>query len=160
MTPVLLPAATVQAVCRRLSTTYRGIALSEYVSVTRGAGRVVLSATDYHTLSLFCHLPAPLPVTDFQRRLVEPKWKAEAVAFLVPFAHLRNAATARGAVRLSLLPGEILSGPLRVSRWDDPDPEVFPMDALPPLAELREGWQTMTIRTGRVDVAALAASEP
>ena len=38
--------------------------LLHHALIERGAGRVVIAATDMSTAHLWCHLPRPLPLTD------------------------------------------------------------------------------------------------
>ena len=156
MKPIVLSADTARAVCQRFATTYPSLRKgSGVVWIERGAGRVILAAKDAESLTVFCHLLAPLPLTDFQRRISEPKWEAEAMRFMVPFDNLRTAAmSARDT--LSLTPEGAHSGQLLLCRFLVLDPTNFP-PVLPLLADLREGWSTVLLHTGRVDVAALAA---
>jgi hypothetical protein len=156
--PIILAAVALKAACVRLSAlgTHRSEnPLLHHVLVERGAGRVILAVTDLSAALIFCHLPAPLPLTDFQRKLAAIQWRQSALRFLVPLADLREAArTARGTVAIT--PGELLCGPLLLRRFTSPDIAEFPR-ILPALTSIAEGWSRREIHVGRVDVGALAA---
>lgn len=157
-TPIVVPAAVLKTVCVRLAAlgAHRSAnPLLHHVLIERGEGRVLLAMTNLSTATIFCHLPAPLPITEFQRRLLAIQWRQSALRFLAPLADLREAArAARGTVTIT--PGELFCGPLLLSRYATPDAGDFPR-ILPALATIPEGWTSREIHVGRVNVAALAA---
>ncbi|MEA3209053.1 MAG: hypothetical protein QOE70_2110 [Chthoniobacter sp.] len=158
--PIVLAVATLQTACSRLLAfgAHRSANhLVHHVLIERGEGRVILAMTDLERALIFCHLPAPLPLTDFQRKIAAAKWKTEALRFLVPLPDLREAARkANGTVAIA--PGELRCGPMPIAHFAAPDVNEFP-NILPPLDTLTVGWTSLVLQTGRIDPAALAAEE-
>ena len=158
--PIILAVATVQTACSRLVAfgAHRSAnPLLHHVLIERGEGRVILAMIDVERALIFCHLPAPLPLTEFQRKLAAAKWKAEALRFLVPLADLREA-TRKATDTVTIAPGELRWGPLALCRFTSSDVSEYP-HILPPLGTIVEGWTVREIHSGRIDPAALAAEE-
>ena len=157
MKPITLPVELLTSICAafvKLGVLRAENALLHHALIERGQGRVILAATDLSSGLIYCHLPAPLPLTEFQRKLASVQWRAESMRFLVPIADLRDAARkARGLV--TILPGDLRSGPMPLARFTAPDVNDFPR-ILPPLDSIRSGWTSRIIHTGRVDPSALA----
>lgn len=160
MPPIVLSATVLKAVVARLTAlgAHRSDnPLLHHVLVVRGEGRVVLAMTDMSSAVLYSHLPEPLPLTAFQRKVKAMQWEREGLCFLAPLAELREAArTARGTVTIA--PGELFCGPLRLGRFATPDAADFP-SILPALGSLAAGWTIREIHEGRVDIGALAAAK-
>lgn len=159
-TPIFIPADKLLSACNRFASFGAHRAedpMLHNVLIERGEGRVILGMSDTERALNYCWLPAPLPLTEMQRKLMRPKWQAEAVRFLVPLADLREAS--RKASRIVILAaGEVHSGETTLARFTAPDAAEYPA-VFPPLASIAEGWTSQEIRAGRVDVMALAAED-
>ncbi|MGB8169509.1 MAG: hypothetical protein WCF18_18560 [Chthoniobacteraceae bacterium] len=123
--------------------------LLHHLLVERAEGRVIFAVTNLASALIYLHLPAPLPLTEIQRKMMSVQWRADASRFLVPLADLHAAAKkARGLV--SIAPGDLRCGPMPLGSFTTPDVNDFPR-ILPPLDELKVGFTTRRIHTGRVD---------
>ncbi|MEA3207842.1 MAG: hypothetical protein QOE70_899 [Chthoniobacter sp.] len=160
MKPITLPIELLASICAafvKLGVLRADNSLLHHALVERGQGRVILAATDFSSALIYCHLPVPLPLTELQGKLAAVQWRAEAMRFLVPIADLREAARkAQGLI--TILPGELRSGPLPLARFTAPDVNDFPR-VLPLLDSIRVGWTSRIIHTGRVDPSALAEED-
>ena len=152
MKPITIPAellASITAGFVKFGVLKSDDPLLRHVLVERAEGRVILAVTNLASALIYLHLPAPLPLTEIQRKMMSVQWRAEASRFLLPLADLHTAAKkAKGLVTLA--PGDLRCGPMPLASFSAPDVNDFPR-ILPPLDEIKVGFTTRRIHTGRVD---------
>lgn len=162
--PIILPQPLLKQVVANFLTLKghkRADALLHHALVQRRHGRVALTASDATQVHSFVHLPAALPVTESMFRLESVRWEREALHFLVPLGDLVNAVRTAGPRERVLLESgriSVQAPPLRareIIAFAAPSAARYPVQ--PDLRELAAGWHRSAVRTGRVDVMALAA---
>ncbi len=154
----LITLRTVLAALREVPVHKSENAVLHHVLVERGDGSVRFTATDLNKSVTWLEPMEIPPAAGLSRKLMETRWKREALVFLCPLADLMDVVRNAPAKSVIVLAPDRLCWRGGVPRsFATPDVGEFP-PIVPSLDELNPGTNRRTLRTGRPDLNALAAA--